>query len=304
MYRVAYFPYPRPSDLPVYRDEKLLYPGLLALQEPVSQTVFLYRLETLYEGDFPTDYTIYNYAGGPLESEMRINISALGPAEERGDGEPMYQFEAYSRFEDRAGKLISQGLLTRTGEIRWDEQDPGHWLHPHVKTLIEYLAQAPAKAPETIEEGQVITWDLPQLLSDELTINEHNFERHLPHWFAVEHSEDCTWYTEQVVQHTDDEEPLPPLNRLVQVFHPDTVSDRPAHPGELAPSSGYTAKVKGAGADVLKWGRNLTPTVWAREADAGLLPGFSGENLPGAIRDLVEQGEIIYPDDRIDQARG
>ena len=50
MYRVAYFPYPRPSDLPTYRDEKSLYPGLLALQEPVSQIVFLYRLETLYEG--------------------------------------------------------------------------------------------------------------------------------------------------------------------------------------------------------------------------------------------------------------
>ncbi|WP_237234414.1 hypothetical protein [Rothia nasisuis] len=112
MYRVAYHPYLPPSDLPACRTENSLYPGLLALQEPVSQTVFLYRLETLYEGDFPTDYTIYNYAGGPFDSEMRINISALG-AEERGDSEPMYQFEAHSRFEDRPGKLISQGLPTR-----------------------------------------------------------------------------------------------------------------------------------------------------------------------------------------------
>lgn len=40
MYRVAYHPYLRPSDLPACRTENSLYPGLLALQEPVSQTVF------------------------------------------------------------------------------------------------------------------------------------------------------------------------------------------------------------------------------------------------------------------------
>lgn len=53
MYTIAYLPYPRPSDHPAYRDSQALYPGLLAVQEPVSQTVFLYRLKTGPEKLFP-----------------------------------------------------------------------------------------------------------------------------------------------------------------------------------------------------------------------------------------------------------
>ena len=68
MYRVAYFPYPRPSDLPAYRDQKSLYPGLLALQEPVSQTVFLYRLETLYEGDFHDGFFFHLLSSADIRS--------------------------------------------------------------------------------------------------------------------------------------------------------------------------------------------------------------------------------------------
>lgn len=298
MYRVAYFPYPRPSDLPTYRDEKSLYPGLLALQEPVSQTVFLYRLETLYEGDFPTDYTIYNYAGGPFESEMRINISALGPAEERGDGEPMYQFEAHSRFEDRAGKLISQGLLTRTGEIRWDEQDPGHWLHPQVKALIEYLAQAPAKAPETIDGGQVITWDLPQLLSEELTITEHNFERHLPHWFAAQDTNEYGWFAYAPATGETYPPEKPPYS-LVHIMRPRQVVDRYEADG-MPHLLGYVAHVEGGVHGVLKWGKNLEPTLWERQDEVGLAPGLTGTRLPASCRVLIEAGQLRYPDSRID----
>lgn len=298
LYTIAYLPYPRPSDHPAYRDPQALYPGLLAVQEPVSQTVFLYRFQADEEEGRPTSYSIYNYAGGFFESEIRVNIFLeQGIDEQREDGQPFYRFEAHSRFEDRAGKIISQGLFTRSGEIRWDEQDPSHWLHPQVQALIGFLAGAEVKQPQKIDLGQVITWDIPALLAPELVINRRNFEKHLPHWFAVEEEEECGCWADDFLP---DEEDLSegPKSRLVQVLRPMPIGNYSFEEGKFK-ALGYVAQVEGAPGSVLKWGEACQPTLWESEDRAGLLPGMSGEELPSGIRDLLAAGELRFPDPRI-----
>lgn len=296
MYRVAYFPYPRPFDAPLYVNPTALYPGLLAAQEPATQHIHLYRFEADYEGDSPSEYTIWSYASNRENSELVVSISLEHDFNQgyRADAEPVYSFEAEAPTRWCPRPLIGRGYFTRTGEISWGEQDPGHWAHGQMVAMIEYLASVPAKQAELLEPGQVAVWDIPELLRSELAVTEKNSEGYTLHWFAVEPTQEFGWFA--YAPGSDARYPSDRLpSRLVHVTQPRAVFS-PGGGAEAPQLRGYTADADGK---VLKWGLHLKPTLWNEPEQVGLLPGLSGRKLPEAYRALVKAGELHFPDERI-----
>lgn len=296
MYRVVYFPYPRPSDAPRYVNPTALYPGLLAVQEPATQHIHLYRFEADYEGDSPSEYTIWAYASNREKSELVVSISLEHDFNQgyRADAEPVYSFEAEACTRRWPRPLIGRGYFTRTGEISWGEQDPGHWAHGQVVAIIEYLAGAPTKQPELLEPGQVAVWDIPELLRSELAVTEKNSQGYTLHWFAVEPTQEFGWFA--YAPWTDTRYPSDRLpSRLVHVTQPRAVFAA----GERAEAPQPIGYVADADGKVLKWGSHLKPRLWDEPEQVGLLPGLAGRKLPEAYRALVKAGELRFPDERI-----
>lgn len=296
MYRVAYFPYPRPSDAPRYVNPTALYPGLLAVQEPATQHIHLYRFEADYEGCSPSEYTIRAYTSNCENSELVVSISLEHDYNQgyRADAEHIYSFDAEACTRRWPRPLIGRGYFTRTGEITWGEQDPGHWAHGQVVAMIEYLAGVPTKQPELLEPGHVAVWDIPELLRSELAVTEKNSQGYTLHWFAVESTQDFGWFAYAPGTATRyPSERLP--SRLVHVTQPRAVfaSGEGAEAPRLV---GYTADANGK---VLKWGLHLKPTLWNEPEQVGLVPGLTGRKLPEAYRALVKASELRFPDERI-----
>lgn len=296
MYRVAYFPYPRPSDAPRYMNPTALYPGLLAVQEPATHHIHLYRFEAEYEGDSPPEYTICAYTSNRENSELVVSISLEHDFNQgyRADAEPIYSFEAETHARRWPRPLVGRGYFTRTCEISWGEQNLGHWAHGQVAAMIEHLASAPTKQPELLEPGQVAVWNIPELLRSELAVTEKNYEGYTLHWFAVEATQEFGWFA--YAPGADARYPADRLpSRLVHVTQPRAVFA--SGEGTEAPRLvGYTAD---ADDKVLKWGLHLKPTLWNDSEQVGLVPGLTGRKLPEGYRALVEAGELRFPDERI-----
>lgn len=194
MYPSLFLPFPRPQGSEA--NDPAHQSGILAVQhiDDDNQRISLHWLSATQDPeDGSTSYTLYDYNGDFMDTELSINTYKNPET-----GRQMVQ--AVSDPASESGHIIGEGTLGDDGTVTWDQLDKDHIFTPRIEAILACptapwqptagQTPAPAGTGQILDQGQTITWYIPRILENHLTITPENFESTFPHSFTAAYAGD------------------------------------------------------------------------------------------------------------------